>query len=279
MSVASRLLSQGFGDYTQVYIRILLGAAVGALLFSRSINWKKFVTVPKKDWIGILLMGVVGYGLVVIFITKGVLNTSLINTSVLYSTLPFFTYIFSLFVFKKKPGLASLALVAVSFWGSTIIVCNSFIPSLSGVNSGDVFVILAAAAGSWYLIGRKITSNYLNNRELTTVVMLIAGLCALAAALVTQEPLSLTAFTSLPVLLGVVMGAGLNLFVSLLENFGYKELDQMFASQLLLFENVFALILGVLLYKESVSLTQAIGALIIIISVYAANRYQLAQGE
>ncbi len=273
LSVNARLLENGFQDLTQVYLRIMLGALVGFLVFRKHIQWKKYLTVPRTDWPGILLMGVVGYGVVVATITIGVINTSLVNASILYSTIPFFTYLYSLVVFRTKPKLYNLGLILLSFWGVSIIVSKSIIPSLTHIGKGDLFVLLSAASGAWYVIGRQMVSNYLNNRELSVLVMSIAAISTGLFALLWHETIMFSSFLQWDMLFGLAFGAALNVLATTFENYGYKILNAVFASQLLLFENVFALIIGLIMYQEDPTWFQLLGAGIVGLSVYLANKY------
>lgn len=74
-------------------------------------------------------------------------------------------------------------------------------------------------------------------------------------------------------LFGLAFGAALNILATTFENYGYKILNAVFASQLLLFENVFALIVGLVIYQEIPAGFQLLGAGIVGLSVYLANQY------
>lgn len=100
--VISRVLSEGFEPLTQVYLRIGLGLVLALAIYGKRIWWGQYKTLPKRDWVALGLIGVVGYGLMVYFITLGVLNTKLINVSVLYATVPMMVYLISIIVFGKK---------------------------------------------------------------------------------------------------------------------------------------------------------------------------------
>ena len=92
LSIAARLMDEVFGLYTQVYLRIFLAMLTMLFLYWRDLRWEKFKRLAVKDWLILLLMGVVGYGLMIYAITKGALLTSLLNVSVLFSTVPIFVY-------------------------------------------------------------------------------------------------------------------------------------------------------------------------------------------
>lgn len=272
LGVGSRLMSQGFGPLTQVYLRIAVGAIVAYILFNRKISLQNIIATPKKDYLGLVLMGAIGYGISVYFITLGVLHATLLTVSVIYGTFSFFTYLYSLIVFKRKPDLRLLALIVLSFWGVMMIAGKTFFPKFDALSIGALYVGLSAATGAWYVIGRKMLSNHLAKEELTVVIMAIAALTTFAGALIMGEGISITAFTMTPVLIGLALGASLNILATVLDNFAFKVLDEVFASQLLLSENIFAVIIGVLFYSEKIVPIEVLGALLIIGSVYVSNK-------
>lgn len=277
LSMVSRILEQGFGDYSQVYLRISIGTVVAALLFRRHITWSNYARLKARDWLGITLMGVVGYGLVVAALTIGVLNTTLINTSIIYATVPVFVYLFSLPLLKRKPELTKILLVLISLWGVGMISSNSLIPHLEGINRGDWWVLFGAACGSLYVIGRKLVSETLNNRELAVIVMAIAAITTFVLAIANGERVDWSVFGVPSILVGLVIGSVLNIAATYLENYGFKMLDETFAAQLLMFESVFALVLGRLFYSEIISFTQMLGMFVVSASLLLMNR--VAQDE
>lgn len=272
LSIVSRVLERGFTDYTQVYMRISIGTLVACVLFRKHIAWEKYTKLNLKDWVGITLMGVVGYGLVVAALTIGVLNTTLINTSIIYATVPLFVYVFSLFFLKRKPDIVKVLLIIASFWGVGMIASNSFMPHLEGINWGDWWVLFGAACGSLYVIGRKLVSNKLNNRELAVIVMALAAVTTFVLALLNGESIDWSSFGVPSILVGLVIGSVLNIVATSLENFGFKILNEMFAAQLLMFESVFALILGRLFYAEVISMTQLVGIVVVGTSLLLMSR-------
>ncbi len=272
LSMVSRILEPGFGDYTQVYVRISIGTVVALILIRRHITWSNFTRLKLKDWLGITLMGVVGYGLVVAALTIGVLNTTLINTSIIYATVPVFVYLFSVVLLKRKPELVKIVLVLISLWGVGIISSNSLIPQLEGINRGDWWVLFGAACGALFVIGRKLVSDTLNNRELAVIVMAFAAVTTFVLAMINGERIDLHAFGVPSIIFGLAIGSLLNIVATSLENFGFKILDETFAAQLLMFESVFALVLGRLFYAEVISITQMLGMLIVSASLLLMNR-------
>lgn len=272
LNVAIRLMDVGFGPFTQTYLRILLGALLGFLIFRKHIRVEVVRNLPVRDWLVLLLMGVVGYSAGVLFITLGALNAKLVNVSVLTSTIPFFVAIYAFFVLHKRTSKKLLVLLLVSFIGAAMVATKSFPPALDNLGIGEIFVLMAAAAFGWYSVGRKMLSDRLNNYEIAVLTMFIAAGSSLLVAMVSGEALNPAAFLDPLVLLGLAIGIGFNIVVSLFENFAFQHISVVVGSQLLLLENAVAPAVGFLLYSEVVGIYEAVGALLIIGSVALSSK-------
>lgn len=248
------------------------GSLLSLLILRKNIRWKQLVKAPKKDYLVLLIMGTVGYSLGVYFITLGALRTPLLDISVIQATLPFFVMIYAAIVLREKIRKNLIFFLLLSFLGVAVVATKSFIPILKNFGIGEFYVLLAAASWGWYSICRKLLSTYFNNSEITIIIMPIAFVSAFIFAIISHETVSLGSFLNPQVLLGLALGSGLNLVSAQFENFAFQQLEVVFASQILLLENFFAPFLGFLFYHELVSLPQFLGALLIVVGVYGANR-------
>ena len=272
LSVGSRLLSEGFQPMTQVYMRVTLGTILAILLLRKSIRWHRMISIPQKDLLVLLSMGTIGFSIAVYFITQAVLNAKLINVAVIFASVPFFSYIYAYIFLKKKFDVKLVGLLGVSLLGIAIVATKSYIPQLSAFGIGEWFALISTATMAWFYVGRKLLSSYLNTSEITIVVMVIAAVSAFLLALLRGETLALTAFVDPQVLLGLLIGGGLNAVINPIEIFAFKHLDSVIGSQVLLLDNVFAFIFGYFFYQELVSAPEVVGSVIIIGSVYFANK-------
>lgn len=271
-SIGSRLVNEGFAPLTQVALRIGLGFIFAFLIFGKNVRWKMLSTIPKKDWFALLLMGIVGYSISTYFTTLGALNAKLVNVSVIGNLELLFIYLYSIFIFKRQAKLTVFLFIFLTLWGAAIMGTKSFVPILSSFGVGELFVILFAATSALYLIGRQLLSNHLNNTEVTLISMLIAFLSTVFFAMATKEPFIWENFLNKNVLIGLAIGGGLNMIVMPLQNFAYKYLEGVFASQILLSSSLFSLLYGFLLYREIVSMQEVIGGLLIIFSIFVIDK-------
>lgn len=272
-SVAIHFLSGGFGPFTQVYLRIGIAFLLSLAVFGREIKVQKLLNISKKDWLLLILMGTVGYGLAVDCVTLGVLNTKLLNVAVMSSNVPIFTFIYSIFFLRKHTNKILFILITLSIYGVFVIATKSFIPSINSFGIGEFYSLLFAAGIGCYSICRRFISKNINSREITVIVIFFAFISSFLVAMFMGEKLSVVGFSKPIVLLGLLMGVFFNFINTHLENFSFQYIKPAIGTQLLLLENVFAPLLGFIIFHEKVTSIEFMGGLIIISCVILANKY------
>jgi drug/metabolite transporter (DMT)-like permease len=274
LSVGSRLLSEGFPPMTQVYMRIGIAVVALGILFRKKLRPAHILRTPPHDLLILFTMGTIGYSIAVYFVTLGALNAKLVNVAVIFASVPFFSYLYS-FIFLKKPFQAKLSLLLLgSLVGIGLVATKSLLPRLEAFGSGEFFTLIATATMAWFFVGRKLLSSYLNTEEITIMVMGIAAISGYILAVLRGETFSLTAFHNPHVLTGLAIGGLMNVIVNPIEIYAFKHLDAVFGSQILLLENIFALLLGFALYGEVITLPEILGGLIVVGCVAMANKIQ-----
>ncbi len=272
LGVNSRLLSQGFEPMTQVYVRIVLGFLLSLILFRKKLRLQQIKTAPLNDWFWLGVMGVVGYALNVWMITLANLNAKLVNSAVIYATIPFIVYAYSFFLLKEKIKPKLIFFLAIALYGITVVTAKSFLPQLDSFGIGELFALLSVFSGGWWSVGIKKLSSHLNHQEITSLTMLIAAVAGFVIAMGKGEALTWQSFYLPRVILGLVIGAFLNVILTFFENFSFKYLDIVFGNQLLMTSTLFSLALGFIFYHEVVSIVEILGAGLIVFSVWQANK-------
>jgi len=271
LGMNSRLLNVGFAPATQVYVRVLLGFILSLIAFHRSIRFQRLFSIPQNDRMWLLLMGIFGYAGSVLFATLASLNTKLVNASVIGATVPFVVYMYSYIFLKEKIRPIILLNLCLALFAIAMIAAKSFTPNLENVGIGELYALISVLSMGWWSIGRKKLSDHLNDKEITVVTMLIAGATCLLVAISRNEQLALHSFTLLPVIIGITIGAVLNLALTYMETFAFKNINLVFGNQLLMTSTVFSLIGGILFYKEFITLPEIMGGVIILGTVWYTN--------
>lgn len=275
LNVGSRWLAPVFGVFTQVYFRIILAMILVVIFYFRSIRWSKLIHLPFRDWLILLLMGTAGYGFMVYAIVRGALQTSLLNVSVIFSTVPIFVYFLSVIFLRRPFRLLVLGLLILSTWGVGILSSGSLMPTLSSFGAGDWWVLLSTFFEAIWYLGMRLLDNRLKSPEVAFLTQAIAVLTILPLALVNHEGFPpLPNLISLTVILGLIIGVGMNIIAPLATMFAFRHLDEVFATQLFLTENIFSLLIGWMFYNEIRSPIQILGAGVVVFAVYLMNKIQ-----
>lgn len=273
LSISARLMSTGFETFTQTYLRIGVGFLITYIILHKNIHYHKIKSLSRHDWLMLFIMGVFGYGFVVIFATLGVLHAKLLNVAIIGSTTPFFIILFSVIFLKKRIHELHFFFLLTSFYGVCVLATKSFLPVFNHFGIGEIYLLLFAAGMGIYIEGRKFLSKKLNNSEITITVMLIAFVTSLTCALISGEKLHLSGFLNPIALSGLFLGGFLNFAVTELQNFGYQYLNAVVGSQLLLIQNIFAPILGFIFYHEHILAIEFFGAWCILMGIILHHHF------
>ena len=198
-----------------------------------------------------------------------------VNVSVIFSTVPIFVYLLAIIFLKRKWRYLVTGVLIISIWGVGVLSSGQLIPTLSSFGIGDFWVLLAAFFEAIWYLGIKLMENKLNSREITVIAQGIACITIFMLALRIGESLpQFSDFQSWQVIAGLLIGVLMNIIAPLLTIFAFKHLDEVFASQLFLSENIFALFVGYFFYGEMIGLISLLGAGIVVASVYKMNKLQ-----
>ena len=274
MGVASRWMNEGFGNFTQVFLRVLGAFILITIIFWRDISWRKIFRLGLRDWLILLAIGTLGYAVMVYTITKAALLTNLVSVSVLYSTVPFWVYFYGLALSRQKFSWFIAGLLIISSWAIGMIASGNLVPHFGQFGLGEILALAAAAFDAVWYMGIKLMEGKLNSREITVVALAIASISTFFMRQILGEPFSFSAFTNWHVVAALIFDILQNGWVTPLMAFSLKHIDEVVATQILLVENIYALCWGYFLYGETIGVIQALGVAIIITSVYLMNKIQ-----
>lgn len=265
-------MDAGFGPITQTYLRIGIGFFLALILFSHKISFKKLQHISMQDWFLLTLIGTIGYGIAVIFITLAVLHTTFLNVAVIASTSPFFALLLSILFLRKTISPMMFGFLSVSFTGVYLITTKTISPVITQFGIGEVYALMFAFGIGVFAVARKLLSKNLNNYEISIIVMGIAFISSLIGALLIGEEIDLAGFANPTAMAGLAIGSILNVSTTFLTNYGFGRIGAVAGAQILLLQNVFAPIIGFLLYNEMILPIEFIGAGLIVAGVFGYNK-------
>ncbi len=215
------------------------------------------------------LLGGVCLALHFVFWISSLEFTSVASSVVLVTTNPIFVALGSHFILKESVTLSLILGIGVSLLGGVLIGYGDF---LAGPNVllGDGLALSGAIMASAYLlVGRRLRAH----TDLVTYIFLVYGAAAivlLALALVLKQPL--TGFPHKTYLWLALLAIGPQLLGHTSFNWALKHLSAGTVAVIILGEPVGSTVLAYFLLHEPITLSKALGGVLILVGIYLSSR-------
>ena len=233
---------------TVVFLRYLIA----------SILFLVFGGIPSKEYLkpGIL-MGLflwIGY----ITQTQGLLTTSTINSGIVTGFYIVLTPIFSKFINKTTIGRKN-------YIGSTFGFLGIFLIAINNIDQlfGNLFTLICASGYALHIVMVERFIQGKNISQLMFIQSMVGGLLCIPFLKFNEIGISLDSLY--PILF---LGLLVNFCAFYLQLFGQKFINASTASLLFGLEGVFALLIGVFYVEEVLNITNWLGVLIVLFSIY-----------
>lgn len=224
--------------------------------------------VLKEDKIKMALGGLFGVAIYFFFENYSVAFTSASNVSILISSIPVFTLISQRIVFKEKLNAFKVIGATLSVIGIIIVVASK--DKVSLFSSGTIGDLMALGAAFSWVIYNIITSKFKGEYKSITITtyQAIWGAIFLSPALFLSKP-------TMPSSLAIINILYLSLMCSFVAYIIYvyclKALGATIITTYINLQPIVSLAAAALILKETVTLWQVIGSIIIISGVFFVN--------
>ena len=257
-TIFSKLLtnSSGISAIEVTFARFFLGLIVVAVIIYKS----NMSLIPNKLSL-LIWRGVLNTIAVMLFFLASQ-YTSITNTHMLNMTYPFFIFLFAPLFFRQERMAVVLYLFLVTGMMGIWLVIN---PNFGEINRGDIFGILSAVVAAFSVItltmARKNDSTMIILFYLMSIGTVLNGLVMIPIFILPagREWLLITASG----LIGVLG----QIFIT----YGYKYISARAGSLISTSRILYAVILGVLVFSEEITLRIAAGGLLIMLSIIAVS--------
>jgi drug/metabolite transporter (DMT)-like permease len=226
------------------------------------------VRLSKKQLLKLSLIGIIGYPIANLALFHGVRLLSAVTTSFMMASIPVLSFFASLFKIDKHPSKIQILGALISMVGSylyfaptfTDINMTGFLIALLGIVSFTVFTMLTR---------KELSDNVMDTNVITAVPMAVGGGILLLVAFMQREPMVFTwqSVAIILVLAAINTAAGYMLYNASLKILTTYELNSM-----LNLSPLGTVFLSHYVLRESVSLVQFVGILILIIGVYLVQK-------
>ncbi len=270
IAITARYLSSYYTLYQQLYLSLAVAFVISLFIFPKTLTFSKLKTVPQKDWMVMLFRVIIGYVIGAALYRESLTLTKISNVTFIQS-IPF-AGIFGFILFKEKFTSKKALFLVVAYLGVLLIAVKDF-SSIFSFGKGEIFSFISSAFFALSYVSRKWMSDFLNDKEIAQLLLLIGTVILFAVSLIKGE--SLPSFNwHLLLLLSLFFTGLFNAINIFLINYGFKNVKAVLASNILTLESIFALILAIIFYREFPSIKELVGGALIIGSVIQMNRLE-----
>jgi drug/metabolite transporter (DMT)-like permease len=270
MGVWARNLGQHFELFQQIAVRALLGFLIGALFYSRNLNFANLRSAPRKDLVVMIFRAcslIIGISL----FTFAIIKTSFANVNFI-GALPM-TAVIGVILFKERFTTIKTFSLILGFLGVVLISVKDF-TNLSNIGIGELAVLLSTVFYSLAYASRKWMSKALSNQEMSVYSSLITGALALIISLILGNGLGQFTNASWYTWLIAICAGFTYLFIGYFNNIGFEHLEVMVANNIMALGSVFGLLIGLVAYGEMPDFKALIGGVLVVISAIIINYFK-----
>jgi drug/metabolite transporter (DMT)-like permease len=224
---------------------------------------KEIQGINKKDWIlCVLAGGFLAFHFILWF--ESLQYTSVANSTVLVTLQPLFAFLGTYFLFKERVSIKGVLSIVVAITGSILISASDFAQNKVAL-FGDVLALIACAlATAYFLIGQLVRKRI----GLTAYTFIVYGISAFILLIyVFGSGHELVHYPKEEWYLFILLAIVPTILGHSLFNWAIEWVSTTKISMAILFEPVGAAILAYYLFNETVSATQLVGALFILIGL------------
>src|SRR5258708_6440344 len=270
MGLFVRFLKTDFTILQQTYLRIIDAFLLGMILFYKDLDFFKLSKISKKEWVIILFRTIAVYVLAVTLVSQAVVMAKYSNVSFI-EALPM-TAILGFIFLKERVTLQKIIYILLGFSGVVLIAVKDY-SHLFTWRQGEVLALIACAFFAISYIARKWQGSLLNNKEITVLMFFFASILLFVTSIfLFHEPLPRPTSWSGIIFLIILVGGFFQVVNLFLTNYGFQKVEAVLASNLLMLETVFGVLLGFLFFREIPTLKELIGGLLIVFRAYQMNK-------
>jgi drug/metabolite transporter (DMT)-like permease len=249
-------------------------------IFAAAIVWAAVIyrgqlfTIPKKDWLPLLGMGLLGnliyQGLFII----GIDYTYAANAAVMLGTIPIWVALISHLLNLEQMNIFKTLGVIAAFAGIVFIISGGKDPFSLGSDTffGDLIIIAAAVVWGGYTILSKSFLDRYTPIQFSAIMATIGCIVLLGIGLPNMMELEWTNI-SIAAYGGVIYSGLLSIGVAyLIWNYGLQTVGAVHTATYQNLVPVLGLFFGVVLLNEQLSLLQYFGSLLVIIGIVLARK-------
>lgn len=232
-------------------------------------NHNQAVTV--KDWLGIMILGGLGYYLASYLDFTGLQFISAGLERVILFLYPTFVVLFSALIFRRQLTLRETMALLLCYAGMLWVFLENIQYGSRDIFKGSVLVLFSAISFALFIMGSGIIINRIGSTRFTALSMSIACFATLIHFTVTHD-LKLLNLPKQVYGLALLMAVFSTVLPAFLMNAGISRIGSGTASIISSAGPIGTLLLAYIFLDESLTLPQIIGTFLVLTGVYVASK-------
>lgn len=251
-----------------IFIRVFSAAI---LFWALSLTVKK-ESVAKRHLLLIALSSALGVAINQIFFFEGLNLTTPVDAAILHATSPIMVLIFAAWVIREKILLINMLGVLIGATGALLLIISGRdVAVFRGDLLGNIFILINLVAYALYLVLIKPIMGIYHPFTIMKWVF-IFGLIAVAPFTIHTLPdLKMQVLTGNTFFSLIYIVLGTTMIAYLLTIYGLKYLKASSVGYYIYLQPLMAGIIGLIWFKEALTLVKAIATLLIFAGVYFVN--------
>ncbi len=256
---------------TLMALRMMLALPVFLLVAFWRGDKNQYKALRGKDWMGILILGAVGYYWSSLLDFTGLQFISAGLERVILFLYPTFVILFSAMIFRQPVSLRVLLALLISYSGMLVVFFENMQMDSVNVIKGSLQVFSSAISFALFLIGSGVMIKRIGSARFTAMSMSVACLATLAHFSISHDLKALNLPEEIYVL-AVLMAAFSTILPAFLMNAGIRRIGSGTASIISSTGPIGTLFLAWFFLQEAISWAQIGGTFLVLTGVYIASQ-------
>lgn len=227
--------------------------------------------LSRKDWVAIILLGILGYYMASLLDFKGLQYISAGLERLILFLYPTFVVLLSAIFLKRKISRSEVLALLLSYGGIMFVVMDNVAIDSVNVMKGGLLVAGSALAFAFFLIGSGEMIKRVGSTRFTAYAMTISCIVTILHYVVTHEFL-LPDFPEQVYGLALLLAIVSTVIPAFLMNAGIRRVGASSASIMSSIGPISTLILAYFLLDETINSIQLIGTALVVMGVYLVGR-------
>ncbi len=257
--------------------RFVLASIILFIIILIKKEGKQFLSALKKDTLFFALLGLFGIAVMYVFNNLAIYYTTTSEAAIIMNSDPLIIAVFAYFFLGEKWSLTKSIGLILGFIGVILVVFHNLDISMVIASQsllGNFFAFGSSIAWAMYTVMIKKKIKHYGTLIITTISSIFGMIFLFVFAVIFEDVPSATSF-SLPLwliifYLGVVVSGG----AFLLWNYALSYLDASKVGMYWFLVPVIAVVMGVFLFKEVITLSMIIGTILIFLGIYFTEKKQ-----